>query len=115
MGRNRSAAYFVATASASTGAASRNHGRCAAAARTTIQAASASRNSAGASYVAKLPRKIVGCATANAAAAHSPTRGLNSIRVIEYSSPVVQSMTARLTSRAAARPPRESVAPASTG
>ena len=38
-------------------------------------------------------------------AAHSPIRSLNSLRVSEYSSAVVASIAARLTSRAAASPP----------
>ena len=53
--------------------------------------------------------------TEKMAAAHSPTRSLNSRRVSEYSSPVVASIASRLTARAAASPPTLSAKAPSTG
>jgi hypothetical protein len=108
-------AYLVATASATTGAASRNTGARSAAVRAMIQVANASRHSAGASYVARWPRNRADSVTENTRAAHRPIRSLNSSRVRLYSSPVVISSAARLTSRAAASPPAMSAAAPSTG
>ena len=82
VGTNSRPAYLVATASAATGAASRNSGQRDTAVRTMIHDAAASRNRQLASYVAKWPRNVTDSVTENSNAAQMATRSLKSRRLI---------------------------------
>ena len=82
VGTNSRPAYFVATARAATGAASRKSGQREMAVRTMIHAARASRNRQLASKVAKFPRKVIAAVTENSRAAQIATRSLKSRRLI---------------------------------
>ena len=115
VGTNNRPAYFVATASAATGAASRKSGQRDAAVRTMIHDDSASRNRQVASKVAKLPRKVMEAVAENSRLAQTATRSLKSRRLIPKSSAVVASISRRLTARAAARPPTSLAAAPRTG